>query len=162
MIEIQDMNRSDTEVLLASLNYGHLGCSEDGQPYVVPIHFAAEGPEIYVYTTDGKKSRIIEKNPLICLQAENVVDNENWKSVIISGRAVQVTDEAERLRALNLISRINPTMTPAISIRWMDSWVRENIEVIYRIETTWITGRATVARTRTNAPFAADKKDVIK
>lgn len=159
MIEIEDLDRRSTEQLLGSLNYGHLGCSEDGQPYVVPIHFAVSGSDVYLYTTDGKKSRIIESNPRVCLQAEDVVDNENWRSVIVLGKAVRVVDEDERTKAIELISAVNPRMTPAISVRWMDSWVKENIEVIYRIEPASITGRGTVSRTRTAAPFVPAKQD---
>jgi len=154
MIEIEQMHKDEMEELLARLNYGHLACSNDDVPYVVPVHFAYDAPSVYIYTTEGKKAEMIRKNPRVCLQAEEVQDRRNWKSVIINGEAHQVMDADERQRAIDLITQINPTLTPAVSIRWMDSWVRENVEVILKITPEYKTGRSTVERSDTTAPYA--------
>lgn len=148
MIEIEEMRESEAREVLAELNFGHLAVARDNIPYVVPVHYAFDGGDLFVYTTEGKKADIIRVNPEICLQAEDVVDNENWRSVMVSGTAEQLTVETDRQTALDLILKINPKLTPAISIRWMDSWVRENIEVIYRIRPRSITGRLTIKRDR--------------
>ncbi len=155
MIEVEDMSLRDAQSLLAELDFGHLGCAEASQPYVVPIHFVYRDERLFIYTTDGKKSRIIERNSKVCLQAEDVVSNEDWRSVIVLGNAFPVKDEYERRQAIAMLSAVNPSMTPAVSVRWMDSWVKENIEIIYRIEPTQITGRSTVERTRSSSPFAS-------
>ena len=83
MIEVKDMTSKEVEDLLGRVNYGHLGCSSNNHPYVLPIHFACDQQTIYIYTTEGKKSEMIEANPEICLQVEEVVDSENWMSVIV-------------------------------------------------------------------------------
>jgi hypothetical protein len=57
-----------------------------------------------------------------------------------------LTDADEVKHAMDLISAKNPSLTPALSIRWMDQWIRSNINVVYRITPTTITGRATVDR----------------
>lgn len=154
MIEIEEMRKDEVDELLARLNYGHLATSRNDQPYVVPVHFVYDKPLIYVYTTEGKKSEIIRTNPQVCLQSEDVKNNQDWQSVVVIGDAVQVDDVDERDRAMKLLTAVNPTMTPAVSIRWMDSWVRENIEVILKITPRMITGRATVAKSDTGKPFA--------
>jgi uncharacterized protein len=146
MIEVREMSDKGIEELLSRVGYGHLACSLDDQPYVVPIHYAYDIRNIYVYTTEGKKSEIIEKNPHVCLQIEDVRDNKHWKSVIVTGIAKRLTDEKKRKTALQAIVDVNPTLTPAVSIQWMDNWVRENIEVIYSIRPVKITGREAVAR----------------
>jgi hypothetical protein len=58
-----------------------------------------------------------------------------------------VTDQAERRHALEIILEKNPTLTPALSIRWMDNWIRENHKVIYRLTSRMLTGRATIEYT---------------
>ena len=141
MIEVDEMNDAEIEAVLGRLNYGHLACAKNNVPYVVPIHYAYERPFIYVYTTEGKKSEIIEENPSVCLQVEDVTDNERWVSVIVNGEAERLTDQAEREKAVAAVARINPTLTPAVSIHWMDSWVRENIEAVYRIKLLSTSGR---------------------
>jgi nitroimidazol reductase NimA-like FMN-containing flavoprotein (pyridoxamine 5'-phosphate oxidase superfamily) len=156
MIEIVEMRKDEMSELLKQLGYGHLGCSRNDQAYVVPVHFAYDEPLVYIYTTEGKKTEIIRANPKVCLQAETVVDTHNWKSVIVTGDAEQVADAAERDKALTMLTKRNPTMTPAVSLRWMDNWVRENIEAILRITPRMMTGRATVPQSEIDAPFAPD------
>jgi nitroimidazol reductase NimA-like FMN-containing flavoprotein (pyridoxamine 5'-phosphate oxidase superfamily) len=40
MIEVGTMSKDEMERLLARGWYGHLGCSRDGHPYVVPMSYA--------------------------------------------------------------------------------------------------------------------------
>jgi Predicted flavin-nucleotide-binding protein len=158
MIEIEEMGNSEIEKLLVNAGYGHLACSHDDEPYVVPIHYAFSKPFVYIYTTLGKKSQVISENPRVCLQVESVTDNKTWKSVIVYGTAEQLTEESEREEALKSIVATNPTLTPAVSIRWMDNWVRENIEVILRLTPSEMTGRATVNRSEMRASVIPGKK----
>ncbi|HMO79877.1 MAG TPA: pyridoxamine 5'-phosphate oxidase family protein [Pyrinomonadaceae bacterium] len=153
MIEVEEMRQNEIDTLLSEVRYGHLGFSVDDQPYVVPVHYVFDGKTIYVYTTEGKKTEIVRRNPRVCLQVENVVDDRNWKSVVVSGRAEIVEDVDERNKALEEIGKVNPTLTPAVSIRWMDSWIRENVEAILRIDPEIATGRASVDRSETGTPL---------
>jgi nitroimidazol reductase NimA-like FMN-containing flavoprotein (pyridoxamine 5'-phosphate oxidase superfamily) len=143
MLEVKDMTFGEIEGLLDRVRYGHLGCAQNNHPYVVPIHFAYDDRTIYIYTTEGKKSQMIDANPEVCLQFEEVVDDENWSSVVVVGDAQRVTDAGERERAFAAVTAANPTLTPALNFRWVDEWVREQRDtgVIYRINRKTITGR---------------------
>lgn len=143
MIEVKTMTSNEVEDFLNRVNYGHLGCSSDNHPYVLPIHFAYDRQTIYIYTTEGKKSEMIDSNSEICLQVEEVVDNENWVSVIVVGDAKRLANAADREEAYASIAATNPTLTPALSYRWLDNWVRENkdAEVVYRIDRKTTSGR---------------------
>ncbi|MEP7074270.1 MAG: pyridoxamine 5'-phosphate oxidase family protein [Acidobacteriota bacterium] len=145
MIEVREMNDHEINQVLEHVGYGHLACSLNDKPYLVPIHYAYASPKIYIYTTEGKKSEMIGENRNVCLQVEDVKDNKHWKSVIVIGTAERLTDEETREAALKAIVVVNPTLTPAVSIHWMDNWVRENIEVIYSITPSEVTGRLSVA-----------------
>lgn len=146
MIEVEDLSESEVVEILGRVGYGHLACCRDNRPYVVPIHYAFDEGAIFIYTTEVKKFEIIRENPNVCLQVEEVVDNHHWTSVIVDGVAEQVKRGPEHDRAIEMIVANNPTLTPAISIRWMDDWVRENIEVVYRVRPTATTGRRSVNR----------------
>ena len=37
MLKVEDMSPADMHALLQRQNFGHLGCSRDGRPYVVPM-----------------------------------------------------------------------------------------------------------------------------
>ena len=143
MIEVKNMSSREVEEFLGRVNYAHLGCSSNDHPYVLPIHFAYDRQAIYIYTTEGKKSEMIDANSEICLQVEKVVDNENWISVIIVGTAKRLGNADDREEAYAAIAATNPTLTPALSYRWLDDWVRENkdAEVVYRIDRKTTSGR---------------------
>lgn len=146
MVEVVEMGADDCKKLLQRVGYGHLGLVRDTHPYVVPIHYAYDEPHVYIYTTEGKKTEIVRANPEVCLQVEDVNDANHWQSVIITGDAVQLTSKEEIAGAKKLILAENPRLTPALSIRWMDSWERSNYEVVYRIMPITVTGRSTLDR----------------
>ncbi len=147
MVEVQEMDDKDSKKLLGRVGYGHLGLVRSGShPYVVPVQYAYDESQVYIFTTEGKKTEIIENNPEVCLQVEDVTDEKHWQSVIVTGDAVQLTDKKEVKQAMDLILARNPRLTPALSIHWMDDWVRANIQVVYRITPTMMTGRTTVDR----------------
>ena len=145
MLEIEEMTAQDSHLLLKALDYGHLGCArEDGRPYVVPLHYAYDEPDIYIFTTEGMKTEYIAANPEVCLQVEDVQDSAHWRSVIVNGRAELLTKPEEKEHVMQLITKRNPTLTPAISRMWVDAWGRANVVTVYRIHPEIISGRQTV------------------
>lgn len=141
MIEIVEMNNNEMDEMLTATHYGHLGCAEGGRPFVVPVHFSFHGGHLYVYTTEGKKSAIIRDNPSVCLQVESVIDDGDWRSVVVNGLAERIEDPEEKQAALEIVLAVNPKLTPAVSVKWANNWIRENVEVIYRIRPDSMTGR---------------------
>ncbi len=115
MIEVEEMGAQEVHALLKRADYGHLGCSRDNRPYVMPIHYAYQYPDIYIFTTEGMKTEFIAANPEVCLQVEEVVDPTNWKSVIATGKAERLTDQQEIEHAMQFITKANPTLTPALN-----------------------------------------------
>ena len=144
MNEILEMPDAEVDELLRRVGFGHFACARDNQPYVVPVRYAYDKPNIYIYTTAGMKSEIVRANPRVCLQVEEIVDYGDWRSVVVMGEAEQIVDRNEREAALKLILAANPTLTPAKGIRWVNHWVRENVEVVYRIIPDTVTGRSSV------------------
>jgi nitroimidazol reductase NimA-like FMN-containing flavoprotein (pyridoxamine 5'-phosphate oxidase superfamily) len=143
MIEVKEMMADEVEAVLGRVGYGHLGCAMHNKPYVLPIHFAYDSKMIYFFTTVGQKAQMIDSNPNVCLQVEEIVDNENWVSIVIFGEADRLVNSWEVDKAYDLVKGVNPNLTPALSYRWIDSWVREirDDEVIYRIKQRKTTGR---------------------
>ena len=141
MIEILEMRDGEMYDLLRRIGYGHLACSQDDQPYVVPIYFAYDGEDIFIYTTEGKKSAAMDNNPKVCLQVEEFLANSMWRSVVVIGEANRVADQAEREVAVDLIRNQNPSLLPALAIKWSNDWIRKNVEAVYRIKIVSLTGR---------------------
>ena len=99
MLKVSDMSPAEMHALLQRESFGHLGCARDGRPYVVPMHYAYDGKDLYFFTTQGMKTQFIEANPQVCLQIEEVNDSTRWRSVMVIGRANELTTSDEMQRA---------------------------------------------------------------
>ena len=145
MLKVSDMSPAEMHALLQRESFGHLGCARDGRPYVVPMHYAYDGKDLYFFTTQGMKTQYIDANPQVCLQVEEVTDSTNWRSVMVIGRANELTTAEEMQRAMKLITERNPSLTPAISATQLDSLGRAVDIALYRITPEIMDGRQTVS-----------------
>jgi len=143
MLRVEDMSPAEMHALLQRESFGHLGCARDGRPYVVPMHYAYDGKELYFFTTQGMKTRYIDANPQVCLQVEEITDRMHWRSVMVIGRADEITSPEEMQRAMKFITERNPSLTPAISATQVDSLGRAVDFALYRITPEVIDGRQT-------------------
>ena len=143
MLKVEDMTPADMHALLERESFGHLGCARDGRPYVVPMNYAYDGKELYFFTTEGMKTQFIQSNPQVCLQVEEITDSTHWRSVMLIGKAEQLTGNEDMQRAMKLITDRNPSLTPAISATQLDTWGRAVDIALYRITPELIDGRET-------------------
>lgn len=143
MLKVEDMAPAEMHALLQRASFGHLGCSRDGRPYVVPMNYAYDGKELFFFTTEGMKTQFIEANPKVCLQVEEVTDPSHWRSVMVIGQAERLTKSEDTQRAMQLIVERNPSLTPAISATQLDTWGRAVDIALYRIKPDLIDGRKT-------------------
>ena len=144
MLKVEDMSPAEMHALLQRESFGHLGCARENRPYVVPMHYAYDGKELYFFTTEGMKTQFIQVNPQVCLQVEEVTDSTHWKSVMVIGRATEVTENQETQRAMKFITERNPSLTPASSATQLDAFGRAVDIALYRISPEIIDGRQTV------------------
>ena len=144
MLKVEDMSPAEMHALLQRESFGHLGCARDDRPYVVPMHYAYDGKELYFFTTQGMKTHYIDANPHVCLQVEEIQDRTHWRSVMVVGKASEITNNGEMQRAMKFITERNPSLTPAISATQVDSMGRAVDIALYRITPELIDGRKTV------------------
>src|SRR6185436_1035733 len=85
--------KAECEAILDGNIYGHLGCSDGDEPYVVPITYVYHDGFIYGFTHEGQKIEIMRKNPKMCVQVEHVKNQKEWESVMCWGLFEEVTDE---------------------------------------------------------------------
>lgn len=102
------------ESVLQSEKLMHLAMSQNDVPFLVPVYFGWDGKALYFHSASaGSKIGILQANPEVCfeissvagfIEAEEACDFEaRHRTVIGFGRAVFVEDEAEKIRALDLI-----------------------------------------------------------
>ncbi|MDQ1610483.1 MAG: uncharacterized protein QOG00_414 [Pyrinomonadaceae bacterium] len=144
MLKVKEMLQGERIALLLRGGYGHLGCSRDNHPYVVPMHYAFDSQALYFFTTDGTKTEFMAANREVCFQVEEVTDARRWRSVMVTGRAERITGAEEMERAMQLITERNPTLTPALNETRIGAWKRSSKVVLYRVQPEAIYGRHTI------------------
>lgn len=110
--EIKD--RAQIEAILHRAQVCRIAMCQDDVPYVVPMSFGYRDNSLYFHSASaGKKIDIIKRNNRVCFELD--VDQEHvdsptpsecstrYRSVIGFGRAVFVTDPAEKRRALDIL-----------------------------------------------------------
>jgi len=102
---VNEMTKQECGAFLANASLGRLGCSLDNQPYVVPIYFVYEPENIYIFSTFGQKTEWMHLNPKVCLEVDEIVNQSQWVSVLVTGRYQELTeprytDEREHARSL--------------------------------------------------------------
>jgi len=118
-------DRKTIEAILDEALLCHLGFVHDGHPFVVPTLFGRVGGELYVHGSAASRTlRALRGGVDVCLTA-TLVDgivlarsifnhSVNYRSAVVLGRAREVVEADEKLRALEAFSeRILPG-------RWAD------------------------------------------
>jgi nitroimidazol reductase NimA-like FMN-containing flavoprotein (pyridoxamine 5'-phosphate oxidase superfamily) len=120
---LPDRAAYDAETIAAILDAGivaHLGFVVDDQPYVIPTLHARVGTAIYVHGSPASRAmRALGAGAPACLTvthldgfvlARSAFNHSiNYRSAVILGRAVEVTDPAEKMAALEaFMERVTP------------------------------------------------------
>jgi len=120
---LPDRAAYDADTIAAILDAGvvaHLGFVVDGQPYVIPTLHARVGTLVYVHGSNaGRAMRALGAGAPACLTvthldgfvlARSAFNHSiNYRSVVVLGGAVGVTDPAEKMAALEaFMERVTP------------------------------------------------------
>ena len=110
--EITDSAEIDTIICSAKLM--HIALVDGNMPFLVPVFYGYDGKFIYFHSAKvGTKMEILKRNNNICfeisidhgvIESDKACDFEaKHRTVIGIGKAVFVDDEAEKIKALDLI-----------------------------------------------------------
>jgi uncharacterized protein len=141
---IQEITHADSLNLLAHLRLGRIACAEGAQPYVVPFYFAYENGYLYSFSTVGQKIQWMRANPLVCVQADEIVSSEEWVSIVIFGRYQELPDTPELTKERDLAYQLLQRK----GIWWQPGFVKTIIKgrerpldpVYFRIQVAELTG----------------------
>jgi nitroimidazol reductase NimA-like FMN-containing flavoprotein (pyridoxamine 5'-phosphate oxidase superfamily) len=108
------VDQKEIESIILKAKVCRLGLADGKQPYVVPMSFGYHENTLYFHTgKKGKKMEILQNNNRVCFEMEvdlEIVPADNpckwnmrYSSVVGFGRAVILTDPAEKRKALDVI-----------------------------------------------------------
>ena len=143
-MQLSEMSGTECRELLAKQAMGRLGCALDNQPYIVPIYFILEGDSLYCFSTLGQKIEWMRRNPLVCVQADEIRSGVEWKSVLVYGRYEELVEDAgheqSRRHAITLFSRRDSWWAGAYAADEVRKHAGDPTPVIFCVRVTQLTG----------------------
>jgi nitroimidazol reductase NimA-like FMN-containing flavoprotein (pyridoxamine 5'-phosphate oxidase superfamily) len=107
-------DRATIDAILDEALICHVGFVADGQPFVIPTIHARDGDTLYLHGSPGSRMlRTLETGIDVCVTAtlldglvlaRSVYNHSmNYRSVVVLGRAREVTDTEAKLRAMECV-----------------------------------------------------------
>lgn len=141
---IREMTQEASIKLLESADVGRIGCARGLQPYVTPLIFAYSEDFIYSFATVGKKVEWMRANPLVCVEADKIVSQQQWQTVVVFGRYQELpkTPDFNDVRQLahDLLAKRANWWEPGFAKTLKDGSERTLETVFYRISIDEISG----------------------
>jgi uncharacterized protein len=145
-VVIREMTNHATLDFLARTHLGRLACTKGAQPYIVPIYFSYNNNCLYSFSTVGQKIDWMRTNPLVCIQVDEVVNSEQWISIIVFGRFEELPDvpgwHGERSLAHDLLQMKAMWWEPGYAKTILHGTERPLVPIFYRIHIREITGHS--------------------
>jgi nitroimidazol reductase NimA-like FMN-containing flavoprotein (pyridoxamine 5'-phosphate oxidase superfamily) len=98
---MQEMTPDEIGRFLDDARIGRLCMAgADGRPYTIPLPFCWAGGALYVrLPLTGRKGQVLRENDRVCFEADDFTAAlDDYTSVIVEGRLVEVTDLEEKRR----------------------------------------------------------------
>lgn len=135
------LSPDDCIQLLTRCRIGHLGCSEKGEIYIVPIAFFYEDKHIYCHSNPGRKIEIMRSNPKICFQVDDVEDLFCWKSVMVTGQYEELKSKEAIETVQALVKKISQKDLELSATLGNQLLSQLELAILFRINIEKISGR---------------------
>jgi nitroimidazol reductase NimA-like FMN-containing flavoprotein (pyridoxamine 5'-phosphate oxidase superfamily) len=104
---MEEMTALEIDEFVKTQRRGRIGCHDDGVTYVVPLMFVRDADYFYFYTIEGQKVTMMRRNPQVCFELDELLENGSWTSVIVQGTFEELTG-ADASTALRVLGHESP------------------------------------------------------
>jgi nitroimidazol reductase NimA-like FMN-containing flavoprotein (pyridoxamine 5'-phosphate oxidase superfamily) len=143
-MQIEQLKEEECLKILKLKQLGRIACSYNDQPYIVPLNFVFDGDKyLYASSVIGQKITWMRKNPLVCIEVDQIDGQNDWKTVVVYGKFEELpnTSEFADLRdfAGEILSKY-PVGEQLPDRTGKDKTIPENNTIFYRISIEKMTG----------------------
>lgn len=142
---IHDLTAQQCRELLERASLVRLACARDAQPYIVPafLYFDHNTDCLYGFGFRGQKIEWMRANPKVCVEAEEIVDQNHWTTVVVFGHYEEIGDsphEHDVRRRANELFQQRPRWWLPGAAR-VEGVTENKVPVLYRIRIDSMSGR---------------------
>ncbi len=142
---LHELTPTQCREVLAHTNLARLACARADQPYIVPLffHYHADDDALYSFSTVGQKIDWMRGNPKVCLEIDEIVNQFNWKTVVVIGRYEEIgdgpADADARRRVRDLLDKVPAWWLPGAGK--LTGGDEHHVPVLFRIRVSSLSGR---------------------
>lgn len=145
---VREMTAQENAAVVAAGRLARLACTRDGQPYLVPIHYAFADHALYSFSMPGQKVEWMRQNPKVCVEIDDLTSARSWKSVVAYGVFEELADrigtKVERDRAWSLLEKHANWWEPGGLKPMLPPVAATSAHLFYRIRIDTMTGRQAI------------------
>lgn len=142
---VREMTAQENTAVVSAGRLARLACASEGQPYVVPIHYAFADRHLYSFSMPGQKVEWMRSNPKVCVQIDDLSSSRRWKSVVIYGVFEELPDrigtKVHRDHAWSLLEKHANWWEPGGLKPVLPPVANASSHLFYRIRIESMTGR---------------------
>jgi nitroimidazol reductase NimA-like FMN-containing flavoprotein (pyridoxamine 5'-phosphate oxidase superfamily) len=135
------LSDAECRLVLARQRMCIVSVVDGDEPYAVPVFYGFDGETLYLGVAEGRKTRVLDANSRVYIVVTEVGPGDAWRSVTVSGRAVTVTQPAERQRGIDVLVAHNARVRQPDPARSAVPRRRSGGRIL-RVETARLSGRA--------------------
>jgi uncharacterized protein len=143
-IQFRTLSADECRTLLSSHHVGRLAYAYKQRVDIEPLHYVADGEWIYLRTGRGTKVAMLEHQPWVALEVDEVRGLFEWQSVVVHG-SVQVLDPADGPDAESRWQHAVDTFRRIVPEAFSAGDPTPTRDVMLRVHMSHVEGRAATA-----------------
>ncbi|MBC7896311.1 MAG: pyridoxamine 5'-phosphate oxidase family protein [Cytophagaceae bacterium] len=92
--QVRELTRPEIDAFLAARTHGRIAYSFHDRVDIEPIHYVYEAGWLYGRTQPGLKLSVLQRNPWVAFEVDEVRGTFDWTSVVVKGTVYFVDDAA--------------------------------------------------------------------
>lgn len=103
---IETLSADECRLLLSRQRLCTMSLADGDEPYAVPVFYGFDGTTVHIGLAEGRKTRVLDANPRVCITVTEVGPGDAWASVQVTGTA-QWIDGDERQASVRVLMEHN-------------------------------------------------------
>ena len=143
-ISFRSMSAAECQTLLSAHHVGRLAYAYKQRVDIEPLHYVLDGEWLYLRTGHGTKVSMLEHQPWVALEVDDIRGMFEWQSVVVHG-SVQVLDPAAGVDNLSRWQHAVDTFRRLVPAAFSSTDPTPGRDVMLRVHMSHVEGRAATA-----------------
>ncbi|WP_017258539.1 pyridoxamine 5'-phosphate oxidase family protein [Pedobacter arcticus] len=145
---MENLENKENLSLLNENYIGHIAFIADNKPFTIPItYYYNQKDSILAYASEGHKIEAMRKNPNVSLQVNEIIDVDQWRSVLVHGTFEEMHGPEAKFILHEFAEGVKRVISkkenrkPQFISEFTSDVYSTGVTVVYRIKISQMTGK---------------------